>query len=86
MNICIYFHEFIVYTIVGVKVYTYLCSVFNPFNCFIMYVKVSYKLAGRNVVEEFEGCPDWYSLTRAIEKCQVSNVRVDMALSKEDLS
>lgn len=50
-----------------------------------MFVRVSYKLAGRPVVEEFEGCPDWYSLTRAIEKCQVSNIRIDMALSKEDL-
>lgn len=50
-----------------------------------MYVKVSYKLVGRPVVEEFEGCPDWYFLTRSIEKCEVSNVHIDMALNKEDL-
>lgn len=58
---------------------------FNPLTISLMYVKISYKLAGRPVVEEFEGCPDWYSLTRAIEKCEVSNVRIDMALNKEDL-
>lgn len=67
------------------KVYTYLCSVFNPLRILLMYVRVSYKLVGRPVVEEFEGCPDWYFLTRAIEKCEVSNVHIDMALNKEDL-
>lgn len=58
---------------------------FNPLTISLMYVKISYKLVGRPVVEEFEGCPDWYFLTRAIEKCEVSNVHIDMALNKEDL-
>lgn len=58
---------------------------FNPLTLFFMFVKISYKLVGRPVVEEFEGCPDWYLLCRAIEKCEVSNVHIDMALNKEDI-
>ena len=50
-----------------------------------MFVKVNYNSRGLNVVEEFEGYPDFYPLIRAIEKCEVSNVHIDMVLNKEDL-
>lgn len=58
---------------------------FNHLIILIMYVKICYKLLDRPVVEEFEGYPDWYNLTRAIEKRIVSGFHIDLALKKEDL-